>query len=211
MQGTFYLLLQGAKSTLEVTCVSLSLGALMGVVLGILNSHKWRNPAMGNLIHLFVSLIRGTPLFVQVLIFYFALPEILNIHLSPFTAGILALGLNSSAYISEIVRCGIDSIPEGQWEAAFVLGYGRFLTTFYIIIPQMLRNVLPALTNEVTALIKETSILMVIGVSELTKVGRDIVSRELDPLKIYLFVAVIYYTMTTAASSLLHFVERRLK
>jgi len=196
--------------TLGITFTSLCLGALGGMILGILNSNRCQLPFLGRLIHFFVSVVRGTPLFVQVLLVYFAFPQALGIDLSPFMAGVLALGLNSTAYVSEIVRSGINSIPHGQWEAAFVLGYGKVATIAHIILPQMLRNTLPALTNEVTALIKETSILMVIGVTELTKVGRDIVARELQPMKIYLMVAGIYFAMTTAVSLCSRYLERRL-
>ncbi len=205
------LLIQGALTTLKITLASIGIGTVIGTCLGMLNCQKLQIPFLSQAIHGFVSVVRGTPLFVQVLIFYFGLPQALGINLSPFAAGVIALGCNSSAYISEIVRCGIDSIPLGQWEASFVLGYTRTQTLRYVITPQMLRNVLPAITNELTALIKETSILMVIGVSELTKVGRDIVARELDPMSIYLLVAAIYFFMTTSVSLTTRYFEKRWK
>jgi polar amino acid transport system permease protein len=149
------LLIKGAFTTLKITTVALGIGTLGGMSLGILNCQKLQLPFLSQAIHGFVAVIRGTPLFVQILICYFGLPQVLGIDLSPFAAGVIALGCNSSAYISEIVRCGVNSIPSGQWEASFVLGYTRCQTLQYIMIPQMLRNVLPALTNEVTALIKE--------------------------------------------------------
>jgi len=205
------LLMEGAFSTLQIASAALLIGMFGGVGLGILNSRKCRLPILGSLIECWVFVIRGTPLFVQVLIFYFALPEALGIDLSPFSAGVIALGFNSTAYIAEIVRCGIDSIPPGQWEAASMLGYGRALTLQSVILPQMVRNVLPALTNEITTLIKESSILMAIGVAELTKVGREIVARQLDPLPVYLTVAAIYFAMTTAISLCAKHLERRIE
>jgi polar amino acid transport system permease protein len=205
------LLLQGALSTIKITLAALAIGVAGGLGLGILNCKKCRLPMVGSLIEGFILVIRGTPLFVQVLIFYFALPEALGIDLSPFTAGVAALGLNSTAYMAEIVRCGIDSIPQGQWEAAHMLGYGRVLTLQSVILPQMIRNVLPALTNEMTTLIKESSILMVIGVAELTKVGREIVARQLDPLPVYLTVAAIYFALTTMVSLCAKHVEKRMQ
>ncbi|MFC2049323.1 amino acid ABC transporter permease, partial [Chlamydiota bacterium] len=143
-----------------------------------------------------------------VLIIYYALPELLGITLSPFSAGVIALGINSTAYISEIVRAGIDAIADGQWEAAFVLGLNRWKTLKGIILPQMFRISLPGLTNELTALIKETSILMVIGVAELTKVSKDIVARELDPMTIYLAAAALYLVMTGTVSVFMHKIQR---
>jgi His/Glu/Gln/Arg/opine family amino acid ABC transporter permease subunit len=204
-------LLQGALTTVGIAAAALAIGIAGGVCLGILNSRECRLPVLSPLIQGYVLVLRGTPLFVQVLIFYFALPEAFGIDLSPFAAGVAALGLNSTAYVSEIVRCGIDSIPEGQWQAADVLGYSRAQTVQSVILPQMVRNVLPALTNEMTSLIKETSILMAIGVTELTKVGRDIVTRQLDPLPVYLAVAGVYFVMTTAVSACAKYLEKRLK
>jgi ABC-type amino acid transport system permease subunit len=144
-----------------------------------------------------------------VLIVYYALPELIGISFSPFIAGILALGLNSTAYISEIVRGGINAIPEGQWEAAYVVGLNPWQTLRGIILPQMIRMTLPSLTNELTALIKETSILMMIGVAELTKISKDIVSRELDPMTIYLTAAVLYLAMTSGVTLFAQFTQKR--
>lgn len=200
MNPTYILLLKGAFVTLQIMGISLSLGLFFGSVLGILNCKKWRDPFLGRVIDAFVSLIRGTPLFVQLLIAYFAIPEILHINLSPFIAGVITLGLNSSAYISEIIRAGIDSIDEGQWEAGFTLGYSKTMSMRYLILPQVFSTVGPAITNEMTSLVKESSILMMIGVPELTKVGRDIVARELNPMSMYLLVAMIYFTITKGLS-----------
>lgn len=202
-------LLQGALATIEIALVSIATGLCGGIIIGVLNCNKMRNPFSTVLLNSFVWIIRGTPLFVQVLIVYYALPEVIGIFLSPFTAGVIALGINSMAYISEIVRGGINAIPEGQWEAAYVIGLKPWQTLQGIILPQMLRINLPSLTNELTALIKETSILMVIGVAELTKVSRDIVARELDPMTIYLAAALLYLAMTSSASLFAQYTQKR--
>lgn len=202
-------LLQGALATIEIALVSIVIGLCGGIVIGVLNCNKMRNPFSTVVLNSFVWIIRGTPLFVQVLIVYYALPEVIGISLSPFTAGVIALGINSMAYISEIVRGGINAIPEGQWEAAYVIGLKPWQTLQGIILPQMLRINLPSLTNELTALIKETSILMVIGVAELTKVSRDIVARELDPMTIYLAAALLYLAMTSSASLFAQYTQKR--
>jgi polar amino acid transport system permease protein len=202
-------LFQGALATLQIALVAIVIGLCGGVVVGVLNCNKLRNPISDIILRSFVWVIRGTPLFIQALIAYYALPEVLGISLSPFTAGVIALGINSTAYISEIVRAGINAIPEGQWEAAYVLGLKPSKTLQGIILPQMTRNILPSLTNELTALIKETSVLMVIGVAELTKVSKDIVSRELDPMTIYLAAAAIYLVMTSGVSLIAHYTEKR--
>lgn len=203
------LLLQGALITIQLALVSIALGLCGGILIGVLNCNKMRNSFSTYILNSFVWIIRGTPLFVQVLIVYYALPEIIGISLSPFTAGVIALGVNSMAYISEIVRGGINAIPEGQWEAAYVIGLKPWQILRGIILPQMLRVTLPSLTNELTALVKETSILMVIGVAELTKVGKDIVARELDPMTIYLAAAALYLAITTSLSLLAQFTQKR--
>lgn len=202
-------LLQGAWVTMQIALISIALGLCGGILIGIFNCRKMHQPFLSTILTGFVWIIRGTPLFVQVLIVYYALPEVLGFSLEPFTAGVVAMGINSTAYISEIVRGGIDAIPEGQWDAAYVVGLKPTKTFQGIILPQMFRITLPSLINELTALIKETSILMVIGVAELTKVSKDIVARELDPMTIYLAAAVLYLIMTSAISFLAQFIQKR--
>ena len=195
-------LVKGAFVTIQIALVSIAVGLCGGILIGILNCRKLRFEPLAFLLNSFVWMVRGTPLFIQVLIAYYALPEILGISLTPFTAGVIALGVNSMAYISEIVRGGIDAILVGQWEAAYVIGLNSWNTLKDVILPQMFRITLPSLTNELTALIKETSILMVIGVAELTKISKDIVARELDPITLYLATAVLYLVMTSCLSLL---------
>lgn len=203
------LLFKGAVATVQIACAALAVGLLGGIVIGVLNSRKMPFRLLKSAINLSVWIIRGTPVFIQVLIVYYALPELLGFSLSPFAAGVIALGVNSTAYISEIVRGGIDAIEDGQWEASYVLGLDRWQTLRGIILPQMFRISWPALTNELTALVKETSILMVIGVAELTKVSKDIVARELDPMTIYLATAAIYLILTGSVSLITHKMQKR--
>lgn len=203
------LLWQGTLVTLQLFLISISIGMCGGLCVGILNCRKMHLPVLTYILTGFVWMIRGTPSFVQVLIVYYALPEILGFSLSPFVAGVIALGINSTAYISEIVRGGINAIPDGQWEAAYVLGLNPFQTLRGIILPQMLRITLPSITNELTTMIKETSILMVIGVAELTKVSKDIVTRELDPITIYLATAVLYLLLTNSFTIGMTMLKRR--
>lgn len=203
-------MMKSALVTIEIALVAILFGFCLGMLFGILNCRKLRLKAVSVGIDAFVWMIRGTPLFVQLLIIYYALPELIGFSLSPFTAGVIALGINSTAYISEIVRGGIDAIPTAQWEAAHVLGYSKRQTLQAVIIPQMLKHVLPSLTNELTTLIKETSILMVIGVAELTKASKDIVARELDPMTIYLAAAALYLLMTSGVAFATQKLQKRL-
>jgi polar amino acid transport system permease protein len=201
------LLLKGTLATLEIALAAIVLGVLGGLGLGILNSNAMHNKVTSRFIDSFVWAVRGTPLFVQVLIIYYALPELVGVSLSPFLAGVLALGINSSAYISEIIRGGINAIPQGQWEAAYIIGLSPAQTLRGIIVPQMFKITMPSIANELTSLIKETSILMVIGVGELTKVSKDIVARELDPMTIYLAAAILYLAMTSSISLILKYLK----
>lgn len=202
-------LLQGAFATIQIAFVSIAIGLCGGIIFGVLNCNKMGTPISSAILNSFVWMMRGTPLFVQVLIVYYALPEAIGFSLSPFMAGVIALGVNSMAYISEIVRGGINAIPEGQWDAAYVVGLSPWKTLEGIILPQMFRITLPSLINELTSLIKETSILMVIGVAELTKVSKDIVARELDPMTIYLAAAVLYLILTSSAALLAQYGQKR--
>jgi len=202
-------LLQGAFVTCQLAFVSIVLGVCGGLFLGIINSRKIDAQFAKYCINIFVWSVRGTPLFIQVLIVYYALPEIIGVSLSPFVAGVVALGVNSMAYISEIVRGGINAVPEGQWDAAYIIGVSPWQTMRGIILPQMFKIILPGLINELTTLVKETSILMVVGVSELTKVSKDIVARELDPMTIYLAAAICYLVLTSGISIVAKFVQKK--
>ncbi len=138
------LLLQGALATIEIALVAIAIGLFGGILVGVFNCHKMRVPIVTYALTSFVWIIRGTPLFVQVLIVYYALPEAIGISLSPFTAGVIALGVNSTAYISEIVRGGINAIPDGQWDVAYVTGLTPWKTLQGIILPKCCATVFRA-------------------------------------------------------------------
>ena len=210
-QRAMPLLLQGAWVTVEISGLSILIGFIGGAIIGTLSCDRFRLPVLGLIISIFVNVIRGTPIFVQLLIVYFALPETIGLDLSPFAAGVLTLGINSTAYMSENIRGGINAVADGQWEASSVLGYTRFQVLLFVIFPQAIKSVLPAITNEFINLIKDSSILMVIGVPELIKTSRDIVARELQPMEVYLLAALLYLVMTTILSQITMVLERRLK
>lgn len=210
-QSTLPLLLKGAWTTLWISAIGIATGFFFGAIFGVLDCNKMRSKYLSPFLRCYVAIFRGTPLFVQLLIVYFALPDVLGIELSPISAGIITLGLNSTAYLAEIIRAGINAIDGGQWNACYILGYSRFATFRFVILPQALRNVIPAITNEFGTLIKESSILMVIGVPELVKVSKDIVARNLKPMEIYLMAALFYLAMTYAVSWCTKFFEAKAK
>ncbi len=189
--------MRGALVTLKLALSAAGIGMAFGTLMGIASSKRLAHPFMKYLIKAYVIAIQGTPVFIQVLLFYYALPSLIGLNLSPFAAGAIALGLNSTAYITEIIRGGINAVPAGQWEASYSLGYSSTSTLISIILPQSLKIVLPSLTNEVSVLIKETAVISIIGVLELTKVGMNLNSHTLDPVMIYGTIALIYLFMTS--------------
>lgn len=205
------LLGQGVGMTLFLAFVGVLIGMCGGVLGGILSCRRLRHPILSALISTYVFIVQGTPLFVQILLVYFALPTLWGGAISPVAAVLVALGANSTAYITQIVRAGINAVPAGQWEAAFVLGYSTRGALWHIILPQMARNVFPALLNEVISLVKETSIVGAIGVYDLTKVIRDLVNRTMEPLGWYLCAAVMYLIITSVLGLIAKVVERRLE
>lgn len=210
-QHAFPLLFKGALITVWISAIGILVGSFFGSIFGIIDCNQLRKPLLSPFLRFYVALFRGTPLFVQLLIVYFALPDVLGIELSPITAGIITLGLNSTAYLAEIIRAGINAVDSGQWDACYILGYSKFDTFRYIIMPQAFKNVMPAITNEFATLIKESSILMVIGVPELVKNSRDIVAHNLKPMEIYLLCAVFYLIMTYSVAFCAKFFEGRAK
>lgn len=201
----------GAAVTIGLSCAGLLVGLGVGMCAGVLSSRRVQMPRTAFFINCYIFLVQGTPLYVQLLLMCYAVPSALGLTVSPLFAGIATLGLNSVAYVAQIMRGGINAVDKGQWEAAYVLGYTRWATLWHIIIPQALRAVLPSLVNEIIALIKETSILGVVGIMELTKVARDTVSRTMEPLLWYGVAALIYLLITTVLGLIARYVERKLE
>lgn len=211
MTPTTLLFIKGTLTTLWLAVTGIAIGMSLGVLGGIVSCRRLQLPLTRRIVGLYVFIVQGTPLYVQLLLMYFALPAMLGFSVSPLVAGVVTIGMNSIAYVTQIVRGGINAVPAGQWEAALVLGYSTAGTLWHIILPQMLKTVLPSLVNEMISLIKETSILGVIGVVELTKVARDTVSRTMEPLFWYLCAAAIYLCITTLLGLLARVIERKLE
>jgi polar amino acid transport system permease protein len=156
----------------------------------------------------YIWFIRGTPTLIQVFIIYFGLPQI-GVRLSPFTAGVIALGINSGAYVAEIVRGGLTAIPRGQMESALALGFSPAETMRTIILPQVFRIVLPSITNEAISTLKNTSLLSTITVVELTLYAQTLIASTFRPFVFYIAVAVIYLVLTTILTFVASWMERR--
>ncbi len=199
-------LLSGAWVSLQIAFFATWIGLTLGVLLGF--AERSRKKLLRYSATTYATLFRGTPMLVQILFVYYVLPQF-GIRISPFWAATLAIGLNSGAYISQIVRAGINSVQKGQWEAAHTLGLSRWQTVRYIIFPQALRIALPGLGNEWITLVKDSSLASIIGVMELSKEGSVIRSRTYDAFSILLAVSCIYLVLTTTLSFIVRSLEKR--
>lgn len=205
-----YLLLKGLGMTIFLWLCSALVGFSIGIPLGIINSERLKSPVIASLISKYVFLVRSIPLYIHLLIAYFVLPDLLHISLSSGCAAVLALGICSSGYVAEIIRSGINAVPSGQWHACYVLGYSRWQSLRYAILPQVFYTVLPSLFNELESLIKSTSIFSAIGVVELTKVGINIVARTMDPIPVYILLACLYIVLSAFLRCIGNYIERKI-
>ena len=207
MINSLPLLITGAGITIQITAISVGLGLIIGMFVGIARISNVK--LLRWLAAIYIDFLRGTPLLVQIFLIYFALPVILEQRVDPFIAAITACGINSGAYIAEIFRAGIQAIDEGQMEAGRSLGMTWVQTMRYIIVPQAFKNIVPPLGNEFIALLKDSSLVSVIGFEELTRRGQLIIARTYGSLEIWLSVALIYLVMTLSISRLVAFLEKR--
>lgn len=226
---TFPVLVMGALMTLEITLLSVAIGCIIGLIVGLARLSKIK--AISIAATSYVDFFRGTPLLVQIMIIYFALPlpqyfrdfqsflvshfavpGFIESHLfSVFLSGVVACSLNSGAYIAEIFRAGVQSIERGQVEAARSLGMTAGQAMRYVILPQAFKRVIPPLGNEFIAMLKDTSLLSIIGFEELTRRGQLIVGQTYVALPVWFTVALLYLIMTFSFSRLVDYAERRLK
>ena len=205
--NSFPLLLMGAVVTIQITVLSVLLGVLIGLFVGIARISSFRLIRWAAAVY--VDFFRGTPLLVQIFLIYFAIPVITGQRMDPFMAAISACGINSGAYVAEIFRAGIQPIDEGQMEAGRSLGMTWGQTMRYIIVPQAFKRVIPPLGNEFIALLKDSSLVSVIGFEELTRRGQLIIAKTYGSLEIWFSVAIIYLAMTLTISQFVAYLERR--
>ena len=203
----------GLITTLQVTFFAVIIGIVLGFLVAVVRStydKTGKLKILNALCNLYLTVIRGTPVVVQLLIIYFVIFGSAR-DISKVTVAVMAFGFNSGAYVAEIFRSGIMSIDGGQFEAGRSLGFNYVQTMRYIIMPQAFKNVLPALCNEFIVLLKETSVSGYIALQDLTKGGDIIRSRTYDPLMPLLAVGIIYLTMVIIFTKLVNILERRLR
>ncbi|MEL0638099.1 amino acid ABC transporter permease [Marinomonas sp. TI.3.20] len=199
-------ILWGLITTLKLSFVALIFAMIIGLFTGLARISD--NPALRYFAITYVEIIRGTPLLVQIFIFYFFIGTILN--LDRFTAGVAALSVFTGAYIAEIIRSGIQSIHPGQMEAARSVGMNYFQAMVYVILPQAFKRTLPPLAGQLINLIKDSSLVSVISITDLTKSGREVVSSTFAPFEVWFTVALMYLVLTGSLSWIIQKLEKRL-
>ena len=194
-------------TTLKVSLIALLIGLLLGIVICLAKISTIK--VLNVLATIYVEVIRNTPILVQIMIIYFALPEV-GISFTPFMSAIIALSINSGAYVSEIFRSGILAIDKGQMEAGRSLGLSYFQTMKSIILPQALKNSLPALGNEFISLVKESSIVYFVGVADIMFAANTVKNATYETFGPYLIAAAIYFIITSVLSFLVKRLEKKL-
>ena len=218
VEDRWELFLDGLKTTFIVTIGALILGVIIGMIVAIIRSSHDLTRGKPNFIlrilngicKIYITVLRGTPLMVQLLIMGFVV-MVPKTNFDTVMCGIITLGINSGAYVAEIARSGIMSIPAGQMEAGRSLGLNYVKTMMFIILPQAFKNILPALDNELIALLKETSLVTTIALTDVTKAAQVVTSRTYDAFVPYISLAVIYLVLVMALTKLLGLLERRLR
>ncbi|EMR06274.1 Glutamine transport system permease protein glnP [Bhargavaea cecembensis DSE10] len=201
------MLWEGLKMTLYIFAIAIVLGFLIGLVMALLRLAPFK--ILNWIAKIFIDAIRGTPFIVQLFFIYFGLNSFSWVSLDNVWAGIVTVAINAGAYFAEIIRAGIQSIDKGQTEAARSLGLNQSQNMRYIILPQAFRRMLPTITNQAIISLKDTSLLSIIGVADLTQRGRVIVSATFEPFTIYLALGVMYFVIIYLLSLLSSYLERR--
>ncbi|WP_233445143.1 amino acid ABC transporter permease [Paraburkholderia caribensis] len=201
-------LLSGALTTLEISMMSLVVAICIGLLLAVLESFPRRLPR--TVIRLYVEVFRGIPVLPQLFILYFGLAQV-GLRLDPFTAAVAGFGLNGGAYLSEVFRAGLQSIPKGQSEAAAMIGMTHGAALRYVLLPQTMRVVLPSLANYAVGLLKDTTLASAVAAPELSFQARELVTRTFLSGPVYLLAAAIYVVLSLPLAALARAAEARLK
>jgi len=205
-QKSMGVLLKGLLMTVQLSVISLFFAIILGLFAALMRISQ--NPLSRNFSFLYIEIIRGTPLLVQIFIVYFFLGTIFD--LDRFTAGITALSIFTGAYVAEIIRSGIQSIPPGQMEAARSLGMSYPKAMTYVILPQAFKRTLPPMAGQLINLIKDSSLVSVISITDLTKAGREVVAGSFATFEVWFAVAALYLILTSTLSFGIQRIEKRL-
>lgn len=210
----YNMVLEGLKNTLVIAVMGLLIGSLIGTIIAairVMPKYKVLPRILNGICSVYVSFFRGTPIVVQLLVFYYVLFPLLGMTITAMSVSVLVFGLNSGAYISEIMRGGILSVDSGQMEGGRAMGLSFSATMMKIVIPQAIKNILPTMGNEFIALIKETSIVSFVGASDLYKAFNLMGTNTYEFMVPYLAMAIIYIIMVLIITLLIKLMERRLR
>ncbi|MEG0371366.1 MAG: amino acid ABC transporter permease [Clostridium sp.] len=184
--------------TLKITGISFLFGVIIAMVVGIIRV-EYNSRYINCILNIYIEVFRGTPLLIQLFFIYYGLPSI-GISMDSFTAAILGLSLNSGAYMAEVIRGGILAVDKGQREAGLSLGFTKIQTLLYIVFPQAVRVVIPAIVNSFSSLLKESSLVSILAITELTRMGQLIYTRTYRAFEIYLVLGILYFILTFIVS-----------
>ena len=199
-------ILNGLWVTLKISFFAAILTFILGIIVAFMKLSSYQ--FLKDIATVYITIVRGTPLLVQIFLFYFIVANIFE--LDRFVAGVLALGIFFGAYMAEILRGAIQSIDKGQLEAANSLGISKFQAMRYIILPQAFKRALPTLVGEMIALVKDSSLVSVISITDLTKVGKEIVANTFSPFETWIVIALVYLSITSVLSFIGHRLEKRM-
>ncbi|MGX9136515.1 amino acid ABC transporter permease [Rummeliibacillus sp. JY-2-4R] len=210
--------LRGAWMTLVISTIGTILGALIGLIIGVINTipkgtggtKKWLIKFINTILSIYVEFFRGTPMIVQAMVIYYGSDLLFGLDMDRTFAAVFIVSLNTGAYMAEIVRGGIIGVDKGQFEAARAIGMNHWKTMIHVVLPQVMRNILPATGNQYVMNIKDTSVLNVIGVTELFFQTKSIAGNNFRYFESFIIASLIYLVMTIIATQILRFFERRL-
>jgi len=204
---TLPILLKGSIMTVELTVITLVLGTVLGILFALMRLSS--NIVLSQISNFYTWIIRGTPMLLQLFFFYYGLPSV-GIRLTPFQAAVIGLGLNSGAYMAEIIRGGILSIDKGQFEAAKALGFSYSETMRKIVLPQTFKVIIPPVGNEFITILKDTSLVSTIAMVELMRSAQQMYASTFKPIEIFATAAVLYLVMTTVFTTIFSIYEKKL-
>ena len=202
-------LFRGAQLTVFITVAGLVGGVIIGTVAGLMRAYG--NTIVNGIAYFYIELIRGTPIVVQVMFIYFALPTLADIRIDPLSAAIIAITVNAGAYIAEIVRGAFISVHKGLKEAGLALGLPMWKVLVHVIGPVAFRRLIPPLGNQFIVSLKDTSLFIVIGVGELTRQGQEIMAANFRAVEVWSAVAIFYLIMTGTLTLILRIIEKRMR
>ena len=202
------ILLDGTKVSLKIFAITLIFAIPLGILVSVLSISK--NKIISKIIKLYILLMRGTPLLLQIICIYFAPYYLFKFSYNRFIAVIIAFTLNYAAYFGEIFRGGIESIPRGQWEVAFTLGFTKIKTFFIVVLPQAIKRILPSISNEVITLVRDTSLAQVLGVTELFAFAQKQANYKFSIIPL-LVAGLIYLLISVILTYMFNYTERKLE